>query len=518
MRPLFPILVAAAALAVSPSPLSAQTTVSSTGFEPDAAYNATIDRYLVTWCQTGTLYPTVRTRLLTSAGSTTGSTGTIPVGGFFQEATAPSVAPVQTGLAMFVVVTIGGTGFARYTLASAVGATGAVLATREVAGFLDDHTSADVGGEVTAADDDVLIVFHNATQQKIELAEFNAATMTTLQRIDLASGPGLGRPSISKTGGQPDRYLVVWEQTTGGNTDLYGAVVGRDLQVLASAFPIAQTAADEDDPDVDGDGTDWQVVYERESSENSGDNDILCRNVTFDPRSSSVYQGAAAVVIEGSSAVEERDPAVVRSGESCAVGYSRHFGGIDFDLFVESREVFQCLLCEGEFPWATTANTLEGEIALASGPLDDGGLIVWRAATATSSRILASVFVADDGTVRLLGGGCGPGGTNAITCAKVGVPSFGLRVQHAAPQSAGWLVLGLVGVAFNCGPCALVPNPTVVAPVTTDSNGNSQLTFALPANPSLRGTKLLSQWLTVAAGGCSTFGLAFSDAIEITIE
>lgn len=514
-------------MTLSAGPLSSQLNL-GIGSRPDVAYNASIDRYLAAWDNNW-----VAETILVRPNGTLGARGYLPgpnhVGFGYHNINYtgdPRVAAIQSGTAKFAVVSGGGLWVSYFPLLSAVDAQGRVTGTMAVDPNWPDLESIDVGGEATTLDDDVIVVFNDiSVSGLIRLAECNPATLTTLQLIDLTTTPGLDRwVAIASTGGLPGRYLITWERQANGNPDIYGAIVDRDLNVLVRPFPIAQTTDFERFADVDGDGTNWIVAYERASSNISGDHDVLCRRVTYDARSGAAYV-SGAVVVEGDVGDDETRPTVSWSGESVQIAFSDR-GGVS-GLYVTSLESFQCVPCEGESRvQASTGYSFPPSIRVypnirvastgASGSQAQGGLRVW---VGPNSEIFGETFAVHDGAVRDLGGGCGAGGEAGATCAAVGAPAFGLRVQHAAPAATSWLVLGVAPpVNFACGPCTLVPNPVAVLPALTDALGNAEVAFQLGNDPSQRGAMLQAQWLVIAPGGCSALGLSLSNAIEVTIE
>ena len=172
--------------------------------------------------------------------------------------------------------------------------------------------------------------------------------------------------------------------------------------------------------------------------------------------------------------------------------------------------------CEGTFPIASLTNTLNSlDIRMASGRGGERGLLAWFGENSVTETF---AFLASDGEVQNLGGGCGAGGTAAATCAAPGTPAFGVRLQHAEPNAQAWLMVGATPANFACGPCAVVPLPVAALPAALDVHGNAEFSFALPANPSLSGQSLLAQWFVAAPGGCAGPNWSFSNGLGVTIE
>ncbi len=95
------------------------------------------------------------------------------------------------------------------------------------------------------------------------------------------------------------------------------------------------------------------------------------------------------------------------------------------------------------------------------------------------------------------------GGTFAVNTA------VGFGLSHAASNAAAFIVLGASPVNLPLLSGILVPNPTVVVPVPTDSLGNVSLIFTWPGAPS--GSTVFAQFVIVDPAGA--LGVAFSNAV-----
>jgi len=518
-RPMERFLALGTLLAVVTAPSSvAQIQLSSEGEDPVAAYNASLGEYFVVWTRVN-LSASLSGRRVALNGALLGAERYLGPGAanFLTSAHDASVAPVQTGSARWVVAALSSRNETHpaYITVDSQGRPLSNVLLLEPNLAVTSYTI-DVGGEATALDDDVIVVYDRRDPSAtpvgaIVAVELHPDSLSVLKTEILAEGSDVGTVSIASTGGLPGRYLITWTQGPSLGTDVYGAVVDRDLNVLVPAFPIARSAAVERHPQVDGDGTNWVVTYRR-------DDDVACRQVAYDPQTVSVSVSASATVYSGPVSNIMR-PAVLWNDESCLVGYRKR-STVNRDLVVESLETFGCRPCEGAFPIAqnvSKAGFFTSDLGMAAVPGGDRGILVWEDGFSFGA-VWLQVYSTDDGDVRDLGGGCGQGGVASATCAAVGTSSFGVRVQQAAPASAGWLMLGPSAANFACGPCTLVPVPVVAVPVSLDSVGTAQVTLSVPANPSLRGAALLAQWLVTAPGGCAPLGASFSNALSITIE
>lgn len=442
-------------------------------------------------------------RRMDAQGSTVGPLIWAPKPAYY--ATAPKVAQVD-GPYPWVVTVISYQCFTPSTGVGVIAADGTSPSPGGQFAFAwTDHGSNDVGGGPGGTD--AVIIAHNSSSRRLQLAQFDAATQTVLQTSILSTNTSDNSVAISSTGGDTDRYLVTWQRGySGSGTSVMGAVVDRDLNVLVAPFVIAPGGAFA--PDVDGDGTNWVVAYYQGG-------DIHCRSVTYDEVGGTAIVGAG-VTVAGTERTET-NPTVAWMGESCLIGYRRQFNGTDWDVWVVTVRTDDCTVCESRMQ-VTTARALDTGLSLASQTLVDGGneaLIAWAEEAPELPEIRARRFRADDGQVVNLGGGCDGGGSASATCAHV-PGNFGSRTQFAEPSSSGLLIIGATTMNFPCGPCTLVPRAIATVPVTTDGLGEAKVDFPL-SEPALIGGSLITQWMIIRPGGC--FGsLAFSDALQITIE
>jgi hypothetical protein len=498
----------------------------------DVAYLPGADLYCATWVEHNDSPESGRTtaaRLVASDGTPTGSK-LFPHGALVYS-DRPKVAAVA-GVRRFAVAAIGGLEVSEAPRVSAIDEFGNVYEPPSL--FVGpDSESIDLGGEATAIADDFLLAYSDYAS--ISLVQIDVLTLEIVATLALTPASNDRAVAISKTGGLPGRYLVVWRRGTGSAGDVFGAIVSRDLDVLVPPFAIAATSAQEDAPEVDGDGTHWAVAFERVNA--SGDGDIVCRGVSYDAQNGTVTLGAERT-IEGDVGQEEREPTVAWMGESYLVGFIEQFSGSDWDVFVRSVDSITCANCEGE---SVVFNPVTNEeaVALASqraaGDPGDEALITWVTRTSQTSPQYGAPFVvgnvqdrlfrADDGVVVDLGGGCGAGGVASATCASSAETArFGLRLEAAAPSTRAFLALGVAPLGVGCGPCRSIADPFRLIVARTDASGAASVSLPLPPSVSLPGTKFLAQWLVDAPNGCSAldakpgFVHSVSNALEITVQ
>ena len=499
----------------------------------DVAYLAAADMYFATWTADSQSGIYVAGRTLGPNGAPAGG-----IRGFTNFTTGPyyayeaHTASIE-GARSFAVVMIGGLFFNSDGWMTVVDEFGNFSPPVIVANPSAGVGSIDVGGGAMATDDDFLVAFSSVN---ITVVQVDTDTLSIVKRLFLTSPPSGsfdGWVAITPSGASTGRYLVTWIRSTNVLGDVWGAVIDRDLNVLAAPFPIATDAANEVDPDVDGDGTNWIVAFERTGP--MGDPDIICRGVSYVPSTGGV-QLSPEHVVEGDAGQAERDPSVAWLGESFLIGYTEVVGG-NLDVFVESIDSFDCSSCQGKYSVlggivdSTKTNDEAVKIAgqRSAGSPGSQALVTWistERALFSESSAGTRVFQADDGAVREMGGKSPNGGSLTSTCTRASNANVALRLQDAAPGAVAHLMLGTSprGVRFAGG--TLVPDPLLTWTTRTDAFGRATLSLAVPAQLSFAGQEFLAQWVirTPRASAARPTrsahrtGLSFSNAIEITLE
>ena len=499
----------------------------------DVVYSPELDRYCAAWAgqqSAGGSGGVVSARFLLPDGSLAG-----PAKSLLDPTSGPSFASnpriaTAAGTRRFVIATRGGLSSGSNVWLASVDELGAFA---PPTGLLDHEvTSLALAGDVSGADDDVLLAF--TSSDAVFLREIDAVTLAVEQTLQLTPSGSLdGEVAISRDGGSAGCYFVSWSRGPRfGDLDVWGALVDRDLEVLVPPFAIRGTSEVEARADVDGDGRQWLVAFERVAL--VGDMDVFGRLVSWDAEEGVLHVSQDHVLAD-EPARNVRKPSVAWMGESYLVGFLKEFSPLDYDVYVKSVEAFGCADCEGEF-LVDDPPTYEHSVVLGqrrgSATAGNEALIAWLTTTDTASPLgeplkVATMeqrrFRADDGTVRDLGGGCGGGGTASASCGHAGTSGFSVRVEGAAALTPARLVLGVERLHAGCGGCRLLPLPFAVFDAVTDAFGRATLTMPLPQQPSLVGTELLVQWIVSTPGPCRSagatpLGLSLSNALGITIE
>ncbi len=340
-------------------------------------------------------------------------------------------------------------------------------------------------------------------------------------QVTVARGNWIGAPSVSRDGGQDGRYLIAYSERF--NSSLGGVRANvRAVHADLSMSSVLQLDVGSRMPAVDGDGRSWVLAYEQAIG---NDLDIYANRLVYDAANNALRTVVVAPVANDPGDLETR-PQVAWLQDSCLVAFDDGPSGPDDGLFVRSIDQTDCRLCQGTFRLApSAASTGSGFYVVSLAPRRRGGLsgddvsIAWAGLDAQQARLVQAVaFRAVDGVATNLGGGCGVlGGVARATCARVGNIGFQHRLRDAQPGGAAVLVLGTVTGGFGCGPCSLVPVPVASVVTQIDAFGHAAVPMPVPRTPSLVGTTLFEQWLTVGAG-CAAFGVDLSDALSVRLQ
>jgi hypothetical protein len=418
---------------------------------------------------------------------------------------------------------------------------GAVSPEVVVAGGADVQIEPDVAGETAAGFADAICVFRNQTQGKLQAMRIrcnSSGTLMPVATVDLVTsqfGSSLGRPRIAHRGGDVGRYLVVYPRTTllTSLTSVRGLVLTRFLGVLGSAV-LTNSGADDDNPEVDGDGVEWVVVHDSDPSVGAGNRDVRALPVRFDAASGTVLPGSSVAV--ANTANDEFEP-VVACLHTVAVVAWRHrvsAGSTNTDWRLATVDRFGCRPCEQVLSAASTS-AIERNFAIDGGRINvspngiNGVVLVFESSNALteSGNIQAVAYLADDG-LRPIGGvtgpSCGGGGEADFVCARQGNSNFHLRLRGARPATGAWVVIGpqFEWYQVHCGPCMLAVDPyegLVDYVGVTDGVGDLALQVAIPASPAIVGLGASAQWLVVHGGGLCTFvPTDFSSVVRFIIQ
>lgn len=338
----------------------------------------------------------------------------------------------------------------------------------------------------------------------------------------IASGLTLSRPRVSKSDRGTGRHAVVFERTPTGGTDTYPAlrIIDGNGVAITAERELIRTPADEELPEVDGDGTNWTAVWQVDGS--TSNPFIQCVAVSFDPVAGQLLQ-LAPVASLTNAGLPMRTPTVSLAKDTCVVGYL--VDGASRVAIAHSVDPFTCTTCEGIFfpgQGFPSAGPPSYCCVQAGGGTGEDVLLAYDLTITSPSAVYVRAWRTVDGDVTSLGGGCGHGGTNRATCARSPNPNFAHRLLQALPNAPTVFVISGSQAGFPCGACNLLPNLTgaITLVVSTDVSGNVRLPIALPPASPLIGVPLFTQWATVTltSPACSLLSLDMSNALRIVIQ
>ncbi|MCA8974347.1 MAG: hypothetical protein KDC98_06475 [Planctomycetes bacterium] len=448
---------------------------------------------------------------------------------------APAVARVE-GRDMFVVVYQRAENVIARSVAAATGAVGPALV---VAGTGDRELRPDVGGEELLGQYSVPCVWENYTQNRIAAAQLSlagdgslsiGATRTLRQGL---GGTRVTLPRISRSGGIDGRFLVVWQHDWTSPTvqsDVYAALIGRDVAVLGSTIVSGDASWDDDRPAVDGDGRSFVVAWQRDLYDGIVDPDIAARSYSWDVAAGGLLADTGIVVVEATANEAETSPAVAMLGKSALVAYVEQTSATDSDTYVHGLDLYACTACEGRVALPVhaglDAGPAIGRLSSSTAGANEPAMLIWTAFPTASSGgdVYGHLWTSDDGNVGNMTGGCGEGGRTEASCPLLGNAGFTVRLRDARPSTGAVLVISLNQVGINCGPCRFVADPFHVIGLevaASDAAGNVALPIPIPNVASLSGQYFFAQWLVSAWGTtplCGIFGCFLADGLYLQIR
>lgn len=356
--------------------------------------------------------------------------------------------------------------------------------------------------------------------------------------VTLDPSPQSQNPAISKSGGfdpaNGGRYVVAWETSLGGASLIGYLGVDRDLGILTSpfyagsGFPVAN-------PDVDGDGTQFLIVFESLEGPTATTSDVWCQPAAICAGGTTLCgpPGGPLVNVAGD---DERQPAVASLGPTFVAAWAKSEPGstTDYRIGISNVVPGACQLCN--------ATTLTGAnpgfrcsypalCAMRSNGVESTeALLTWeQRENSTGNSLLRSHRYRPftGGSVTPLGGvgGCGGGGIAGVDGPfAVGNLSFDLTLRNADPLAPAAVVLfdTAMGPTTACGTCTFL-SPQVVSPLFPVTNGDADAPLPLPCNAGLLGFAMDVQWavLTPVTPGAPCPLLPFlsvSDALRMVLS
>lgn len=489
--------------------VGAVITVSTPGnndSEPDVAYDATTQRYLVVWLrELAATLVLPRGRLVDASGSpvgnvvvlgSTGVCGRPRVANFHQSDRFGVVFEEQAG-------TFQGIQFRAVSAQTAAITHSAVLASST---GVDLFRHPDIGGVVNALNSTAFVVVYednilNAIRARrvyFDAADLLVAPSAVSIWTD-STGPFASSytvPAISRQGGVDLTFLVVARRYSGIGPQI--SISGRllaltDLTVLTSTTLESTAADDFVAPDVDGANGSWIVAWEREPA-GGGATTIRRRSARY---AGGAWTLGAIESLGGGLLQEVTAPSVGWSEARTWLGYHNWSGiGPQESLRVAAIDTASATMGGVEFTQTISSGDTRIVAATdASGGVNGGSGAMAVFAHGTTVYAQQLISYGNTGTFVSLGGQCGAGGAQYFS--------------HA-PGIGSSIVFGVVGLSptalftvFNvtpdqapltCGPCAWAP--FAITDLRVPVGGTASVPVVLPLLPPLVGSQFVTQWTT----------------------
>ena len=493
--------------------------------DPDVAYDATYDVYLVVWERTfsSTDHDVLGQRFL-STGAMLGMPIPIQTSA---DSDNPAVANVAASDRFLVVWRHASAVF--YDVAMrAVNAYDGAMSNTAFNILAPGVTGLDVGGQTASAPGAPTAIVVRSSSAGLAAYPANVPAGGDPSWIGagftVTTNPDDDDLSITSHGGNAGRFLVAWERFVpgNGNRDLYGAVVSSSGIVAGPAILSADLVADEENPDCAAkDDSHFMVVYEKQPAGDTGHNDVACRAVTFNPGSPGSLTVSNESLLASGSSFDQVSPAIDFAQVKYLVAYATRImlGSASFNIFALGVDPNGCVPCEPAVA-VDTSSTIDNFPRIAarySGGtpgVGDDAMLVWQSISATDGEVKAQRLeaIGAGGSVVDLGGGCGAGGTITVNGpVALGNSSFAYGLTGAAGSPVALVLSPTLG-NFACGPCTLKPGLDIVLAVP------APFLSPTPCSLALYGATLYAQWIVATPGGCPIAPpLALSSAISVTI-
>ena len=367
-------------------------------------------------------------------------------------------------------------------------------------------------------------------------------------RPDVTSGPQIGSgilafagsaytdPTITRSGGEPGRYLIAaerwYDSPAPGDHDIRYQTFDRNLTPISDPQEMTTVGQDEQAPSAAGDGTVFSLVWDLAQPTGSPlipDRDILAAKIDL--------QGAVldTQVVSGEVDVDTWHPSAVWTGSRTAVAWSEAAGGSTpkvcmTTLCNDTLEVCSPMECiDGPATHPPTPNyspvLTSNADAFHDAPVERGSIYWTRghiAITGSQSIYHQNYESYEPLSVTPLGGGCGD--DFIITVAgpsAIGNANFSWIVEVEPLTTASMIVMNAkpnAGTPFSCGPCELQLDMGVIRAIPSSSGVFST---PIPGNPDLVGLEVTVQFFAspTIAMPCPALGSGFSasDRSRVTV-
>ncbi len=418
--------------------------------------------------------------------------------------------------------------------------TGAATLPVTVAGTAAEELDPDAAGNTLGAGQDVLIVY-TLQGAGVRLARVDVAgggalpVVTGTTMVDTTASAKW--PAISKSPFGLDVAVITYHDLVITSPAIRARACDANGALLGNALTIATGAllSPPERSDVDGDGTDFVVVYEaRESGVGYMETDVYARPIRWN--GSALQNVAPAVPIADIPGIDEGEPAIAFCEHKFILAFSRQVITGSFNYDVQTVEFdHSCAPCGPRVTLGglntTVLRNREFAPAIAgrvsSGFPGDDALVVFAEADDAppfSGSIVMQRMTALAGEAPgVLGPGCGE--NTALNPLQGGPFAPGnedhfLGLGGLPSGTLPILLLALPGPTQSCGPCTYI---TPLATVFTPQVGSSaRYAWPMPCSTSpFVGSEFDVQWvlLNTSASPCAAFAnISFSERVRLTLR
>lgn len=390
-----------------------------------------------------------------------------------------------------------------------------------LAGGADVQTEPDLGGDGFGGQPIAIAVWCNRSTDSIDACSINMTTSppTVGPVVTLIANPSatqqLSDPVLPRSNPTQNWLLTYGLNNIGVSRTLRGQVFGSAFTPVGVDFPIAGgPGISAVGATVAGDGGNWVTAYV--TIQTGPGLRLQCNTVRL---------GAGQVVMDPPRILTPagqvlNNPTAAWFGESVLIGCTRT-NGAQNDVLLLSIDPFTCLDCESTIVVDTAGNA--PFVALCSrhlhSPTTAEGLVAWVPIGVSSlGNLNAQRVLPQDGVTAAGSGACGQGFVHT-SCARVGNADFAVRLRVGPANQLAFAVVSTGVLNFACGPCIVVPDFSIGVidfVGATSPLGDAAYGLAIPANPTLAGQSLATQFAYFGASCLGSFQL--SQGRVFTIE
>ena len=406
-------------------------------------------------------------------------------------------------------------------------------ATITVAATAADEITPDIAGEATKLDDDAVLVWDDESvgirAVEIEVPSLTVKVLTPIKTLAPGAKPLNNNPAVSRSGGAARRIAMVWQVLPSTMN-----VTAYTMDLAAASTPLGLSLTNSF-PEVDGDGSQFLIVFQRPDTATPNLGDIWCYSVKV-PLVAALSMTLVATprALAANANQDEKHPTVAFVGGSYLAAWSVVN---TIDLFGKCRIQTltpDCSTCGNGWliQFANRQRFVSGQ-AIASEYNSDA------ATTSRKARLIydtgyiqngSPAFILQQVHYEVVGGpkntivaGCGTGGSLSIP----GPFSFGenvmLALSGADPNATNALfVLGIPGarMQFPCGTCRILLGPFIFGVAV--SGGQAQWSARIPCDAALLNLDGDFQYVVLTPGTspCPAIlpGLSTSNILRATIQ